>query len=408
MLSNDELMRETLYFIAQQGWAESGKSYLNSLVEFLGKSLEVEYALIDELMPSGTRAKTIGLYANGAVVHNIEYELATTPCENVMDKKLCVYTCGVQALFPDDNLLVQMNVDSYMGIPLWDSKGSPIGLIAIMGNRPIKDVDIAKNVLQIVAVRTAHEIERRRDGEALAKYYNELEETVKERTKDLQDANRRLENANSEIMSINDKLHTLVGITYHDLTNQLMVLNGSLSMLERQPLDGNAKEWLSRMERSLNIISRTLELSKDYARVAVKEPEWQQLSPIVEKLNNPRVTIKADVKGLSILADPLFPKVFYNLMDNAEKHGSGVDQISVHYCVDEDDLNVIWEDNGKGIPADKKVTMFQRNPEDERVHGLYLIKKILNVTGISIEEDGVPGKGARFTIHIPSGSHRIS
>jgi len=56
------------------------------LVKFLGRSLEVDYALVDELMPSGTRAKTIGLYANGAVVHNIEYNLATIICENVMDK----------------------------------------------------------------------------------------------------------------------------------------------------------------------------------------------------------------------------------------------------------------------------------------------------------------------------------
>jgi len=46
----------------------------------------VDYALVDELMPSRTRAKTIGLYANGAVVHNIEYDLATIICENVMDK----------------------------------------------------------------------------------------------------------------------------------------------------------------------------------------------------------------------------------------------------------------------------------------------------------------------------------
>lgn len=408
MLSKDELLRDTLYFIAQQGWVESGKSYLNSLVEFLGKSLEVEYALVDELMPSGTRAKTIGLYANGAVVHNIEYDLATTPCENVMDKKLCVFNCGVQALFPDDDLLVQMNVDSYMGIPLWDSKGKPIGLIAIMGNKPIEDIELAKNVLQIVALRTAHEIERQRDDEALAEYYSQLEETVIERTKDLKDANQQLEKANFEIMSINDKLYTMVGITYHDITNQLMVLNGSLALISNRPLDEKIKESISRMDRSVNIISRTLELSKDYARVAVKEPEWQQLTPILEKLNNPRIPIRADVKGLSILADPLLPKVFFNLMDNAEKHGTGVDRITVNHCSEGNVLKIIWEDNGKGISADKKGSIFERNPTDERVHGLYLIRKILNVTGIGMEEDGIYGKGARFTISVPPGAYRLS
>ncbi len=284
----------------------------------------------------------------------------------------------------------------------------PIGLIAIMGNKPFKDVDLAKSVLQFVALRTSHEIERRRDDEALSKYYNELEETIRERTKDLQDTNRRLESANTGIMSINDKLHTMVGITYHDVTNQLMVLNGSLTLLKDQPLDAKGKEWLSRMERSINIISRTLELSKDYTRVAVKEPEWQQLTPIIERLSNPRIPIRSDVNGLSILADPLFPKVFFNLMDNAEKHGTGVDRISVRQCWDGDVLKLIWEDNGKGISADKKESIFKRDPTDERVHGLYLIGKILNVTGIGIEEDGTPGKGARLLISIPPGAYRTS
>ena len=84
-LSKDELLRDTV-FHRPAGLGESGTLYLNSLVEFLGRSLEVDYALVDELMPSGTRAKTIGLYANEAVVHNIEYDLAIIICENVMDK----------------------------------------------------------------------------------------------------------------------------------------------------------------------------------------------------------------------------------------------------------------------------------------------------------------------------------
>lgn len=103
-----------------------------------------------------------------------------------------------------------MNIDPYMGIPLWDPKGKPIGLIAIMGNNPFKDVDLAKSALQKVALKTHHEV------------------TVREWTKDLQDADRRLEDANSDIMSINDNLHAMVEITYHDVTNQLTVLTGSL------------------------------------------------------------------------------------------------------------------------------------------------------------------------------------
>jgi len=34
---------------------------------------------------------------------------------------------------------------------------------------------------------------------------------------------------------------------------------------------------------------------------------------------------------------------------------------------------------------------------------LFLAKEILSITGLTIEETGVPGKGARFEIHVPLG-----
>jgi len=239
-----------------------------------------------------------------------------------------------------------MDIDPYMGIPLWDPKGRPIGLIAIMGNNPFKDVDLAKSALQKVALKTYHEV------------------TVREWTKDLQDANRRLEDANSDIISINDNLHAMVEIIYHDVINQLTVLTCSLLLLKNQPLDEKAKEWLSRLERPINVISGTLVLSKDYARVAIKEPEWQQLTPIIERSSNPRIPIRSDVNVLSIFADPLFPKAFFNLMYNADKHENIVNHISVRQCSMGDVLKHIWGDNGEGISADKKESIFKRGSTD--------------------------------------------
>ena len=39
--------------------------------------------------------------------------------------------------------------------------------------------------------------------------------------------------------------------------------------------------------------------------------------------------------------------------------------------------------------------------------GLFLIKEILAITGMTIQETGVPGKGARFEITVPKGHYRI-
>jgi len=40
--------------------------------------------------------------------------------------------------------------------------------------------------------------------------------------------------------------------------------------------------------------------------------------------------------------------------------------------------------------------------------GLYLAAEILGITGITITENGVPGKGARFEIHVPSEDFRLT
>jgi hypothetical protein len=38
--------------------------------------------------------------------------------------------------------------------------------------------------------------------------------------------------------------------------------------------------------------------------------------------------------------------------------------------------------------------------------GLFLIREILGISGITIEEKGVPGEGARFEIRVPPGRFR--
>lgn len=40
--------------------------------------------------------------------------------------------------------------------------------------------------------------------------------------------------------------------------------------------------------------------------------------------------------------------------------------------------------------------------------GLFLIKEILSITGITIEENGTPGEGARFEITVPKGAYGFS
>jgi PAS domain S-box-containing protein len=156
-----KLLDEVLYFVAQQGWQYQSTSFLRSLVKFLAEKLELEYAFVDEFADADkTIARTVVFYANGDYADNIIYPLLDTPCAGVLTEGLCTYPGNIQQLFPLDAMLVDAGAESYAGVPLWSSQGERIGLVAVMGQQPFQQPELVNAMLQIVAVRTAHELER--------------------------------------------------------------------------------------------------------------------------------------------------------------------------------------------------------------------------------------------------------
>jgi sensor histidine kinase regulating citrate/malate metabolism len=70
-------------------------------------------------------------------------------------------------------------------------------------------------------------------------------------------------------------------------------------------------------------------------------------------------------------------------------------------------LTIIYEDNGVGIDPEIKKRLFMRGNGLIHGYGLFLIREILAITGISIIETGEHGKGARFEISLPTGIYRF-
>ena len=108
-----------------------------------------------------------------------------------------------------------------------------------------------------------------------------------------------------------------------------------------------------------------------------------------------------------VFADSFFRQLFYNLIDNSIKHGKRVTKIRVHYeKISEAHLCLIYEDDGIGISLDHKPHLFKDGFSTcgSTGHGLYLIKKAIDVYGWDVYENGESGKGAKFNIIIPCAS----
>ncbi len=141
--------------------ATTGKAYFENLVEWLASSLEVNFAFVGRLEPNATeQVMTKAVWAHDTIVDNFVYELSHTPCQHVVGREICIYPTRVQASFPKDEMLQELGVESYLGVPLFGNSGAALGLLAIMHDRPLENPDLASTIMQIFAARTAAEIER--------------------------------------------------------------------------------------------------------------------------------------------------------------------------------------------------------------------------------------------------------
>jgi PAS domain S-box-containing protein len=152
---------DALLFLTQRNFAAKGEDFFASLATYLAQSCEMAFAFIGKLETGGQSVRTLALYGNGRIQPNIEYRLPNSPCQNVVGQKLRCYLSDVQRLFPRDELLAELNVQSYIGMPLWDSGEKPIGLIVVMDIKAIENPQPAQSLLQLVAIRAAAEMEKK-------------------------------------------------------------------------------------------------------------------------------------------------------------------------------------------------------------------------------------------------------
>lgn len=150
---------ELFEFLAFNDWTKSTTEFLPALTEFLGRVLGVDYVIVDRLRPGGM-VETVAIYARGEAAPNLEYDLRGTPCSDVITRGLCHFPANVHKLFPEDELLARMGAESYLGIPLQDSRGVPIGLLLIMDSKEMPDVALATALMKLSSVRAAAELER--------------------------------------------------------------------------------------------------------------------------------------------------------------------------------------------------------------------------------------------------------
>ncbi len=213
----------------------------------------------------------------------------------------------------------------------------------------------------------------------------------------------------------NKKLNMLSSITRHDINNQLTVLEGFLTLLEKKQPDPTLREYFLKAITAAQRISVMIRFTKEYEKIGIQAPVWQNTHTLIgtaakeAPLGKIKILVENNLPPhTEVFADLLIVKVFYNLMDNAVRYGGKITTIRFSVRDRGGDQIIVCEDDGVGVPAEEKEKIFEREFGKNTGLGLALSRDILSITGITITENGEPGKGARFEMKVPKGTWRMA
>ena len=438
------ILKNQLTRIIEALSSTSGDDFFKRITLELNVAISASYTFIARINREQNNSTTIALVDHGAIANNFTYSLAHTPCSNVVDDTVCCYPQGVVDLYPQDQLLVDMHIEGYIGTPLKSSKGELLGLTCALFEKPIENPDYITALFTLFSGRIAAEIERTEREAELAELNASLEKIVAERTQELSAALVQVKQSQQHLIA-QEKMASLgdmVAGVAHEINTPLGVallgnstLKDNLKKLrqdfEQQTLSKSKLnayiDMQSELQEAVEVnLNRAAALVSNFKQVAVERHEdskmpfefctWIQvqlgsLRPLLKKQNIqldcqlPDGTIR-----MNTMASQL-SQVLVNIISNASRHAFIKKQqdrkITIVVKGDTKFLSLDIIDNGDGMSDKVFSKIFQpffttlKNKGGTGL-GLNIVQNLVtNGLQGSLEISSKPGEGTKVHILIP-------
>lgn len=422
-----------------------GEELVRELIRTLAHTLDVKYVMVGHaLEPERAKIQSDFLWAGGEFSDNVIYDLSGTPCAHVIcgTRANCIAEKVIDS-FPEDKMLQDLSVESYIGAPFLQTDGGLLGLLVVMNDQRIDDKDLYSAIVEFFAARIGTEYRRNAVEKSLRQHNESLEKGIRERTQELQIAFKKLQRAQRKIIS-QEKLATIGRVTLgiaHELKNPLNVIINSADIIRdslKEELDANLIEKTAEMifkhgVRANNIITDILKQAHQDSSHTAEPVELstilnQALDTCIRSIKNENFKRTLILDTLILYPSPTrlidansVERAFINIIDNAlyalhkkyndqQTNGGFTPKLSVHLKTEDDFFIIKISDNGSGIPSHQQSKVFDEfyttKPAGEGTGlGLAIARQIIEKNGGDIQLNSIEDKGTTVTIDIP---HEIS
>jgi signal transduction histidine kinase/ActR/RegA family two-component response regulator len=386
--------------LLQESSRFQGVGFLDWLCELLYEQFGKRFAFVAEVIP-GHRARTLALFAGGVMQDEYIYELGGTPCDLVFAKQRGHFPTKVADRFPEGAFLVDNDVDSYVAIPLINSKKEPVGILGILDGVPMPDCEPIFEVLDGFAGRCGTEIERIQ-------------------------TERSLQEALAQAQAVSKYKSQFLANMSHEIRTPMNAILGMTEMSLERVEDESIRSYLQIVQESggvlLRLIDDILDFSKieaGHLRLAQSEVDLRDtlrrtITMIETNAQQKRIDLGVDIDQslpeAIIGDDSRIGQILLNLLGNAIKFtppGGWVRLSARSEQKSGERAYVVFtvEDSGIGIPRDRLDVVFQAFAQADfsttRAHGgtglgLAISRQLAQMMHGDIAVESSVGQGSKF------------
>lgn len=145
-----------------------GQEYFDQAIRHLNYLTDADYTFVGRLNQEKTEVITVSLCDRDQHLPAISYKLSGTPCEEAVLNGAC-FVEDVLLKYPNDKLLSELGICSYLGVAIGDSIDGIRGIVVSLFKLPVPDTHEVRTAFEFFAHRIKAELDRVYLTETLAR-----------------------------------------------------------------------------------------------------------------------------------------------------------------------------------------------------------------------------------------------